>query len=279
MTDDTLTRLRCGFQGLASLGSSFEECLVAILPALNRTAKDAENWQLIFDLLHWDWEGITKQPVPIETQDNLAMILSPWKSETAAILKRQDASAQEWADALAASGVSPVEALGLAKADVAMLAEKDSSLTAVATHVSPIAAPLEIVRQYRQFYRASKMYSPDRTNALKPLLLAKEVIQKSRSQGEELAVEVAGRIAAHLAQVRRGTAKGRWVIPDPSAERQAISGFSNFMVHHILGERFGGDKAQFSSKRGIGIIEDACFYLYLLEQDRENNDREDSTNV
>ena len=276
MSSDALTQLRDGFRGLAQLGSSFEECLVAVLPALNRIVPDAENWQLVFDLLHWDWEGLGRAPVPIDLQDQLSLALSPWRSETAAILRRQDASAQEWADALNAAGLSPSEALGLAKADIEMTVEKESALTAVATHKSAIAAPLEIVRQYRQFYRASKMYSPERTNALKPLLLAKEVIQRSSSTGEDLAVEVAGRIAAHLAQVRRGTAKGRWVISSQDAERQAISEFARFLVHHLLGERFRGDKSQFSSKTGIGLIEDACFFLYLLEQEKENDSKEDS---
>jgi hypothetical protein len=269
MEKDSLGLLRSSFASLVLLDEPFEQCIIAVLPSLNRMAANAENWQLIFDLLHWDW-GATRPPVPVETQDNLALALSPWKSETAQVLASQRASAEEWAEALGANGISPMEALGLSSQDLVLTVEKESGLTQVAQSKSHLSIPLELVRQYRMFYRASKMYRPERTNALKPLLLAKEVVQRSTSSGEDLCVEVAGRIGAHMVQVRRTTAKGRWVISDQAAERQAIAEFASFVVYHLLDERFRGDKAQFSSKSGIGLIEDACYFLYLLEQDKEN---------
>lgn len=264
-----LEKLRQAFKALADLGGGFDECLVSVLPALNRLAVDTQNWQLMFDLLHWDWqEG--HLPVSPDELDQLSTQLSPF-SDQAQVVQQQQKDAQEWGEALKKSGLTPGQALSLAKLDLEMEAEKNAVLTQTAAHPSPLSLPLAIVRQYRQFYRADKRYNPSRSNALKPLLTAIGVIRKSGSDGEDLANEVAGAVLADMNQVHANTAKGRWVEPSRNVERSLIADFAGFMVYQVLGQKFRGDKSQFSSKSGIGLIEDACYFLYLMEQEKENS--------
>jgi CRISPR type I-D-associated protein Csc3/Cas10d len=102
------------------------------------------------------------------------------------------------------------------------------------------------------------------------LLLAIEVVKSSPSNGEDLVQEVLGRIVARLQQTRSKNAKGRWVVHDQTVERELIYEFAQFLIFNVLEEKFKGDKSAFSSQKKIGLIEDACYALYCIEQDKEN---------
>ncbi len=118
MTDLDLKNLRIAFAELAKSEEHFDRCVILIASSLSQLVFDAENWQMVFELLHWDWEGFGRECVRVELLDQLALALSPWKSETAKILSTQQASAAEWAEALQSAGISPMEALGLATLDM-----------------------------------------------------------------------------------------------------------------------------------------------------------------
>ena len=249
--------------------TDFERLIIKVAPMLNQ-APNADNFQFAFDALYFLWEcklNIQHHEVmPIPERDRIALKYSRFGEHQEAVIQQQIDEANQWAKDLEEAGIDdPMQTLSFSKAEAEFIVAGEQRETTVATHPSPIAIPQRIVQLYRAFYRAT---GPETTNVLKPLLLTKEVISKSSSKGEELAQEVLGRISAHMKQVRDKTAKGRWVISDRAEEMQAIVEFANFMVFHVLGEKFNGDKASFSSKKGIGLIEDACDALYRLEQDK-----------
>jgi len=249
--------------------TDFEQLIIKVAPMLNQ-APNADNFQLAFDALYFLWEcklNIQHHEVmPIPERDRIALKYSRFGEHQEAVIQQQIDEANQWAKDLEEAGIDdPMQTLSFSKAEAEFIVAGEQRETTVATHPSPIAIPQRIVQLYRAFYRAT---GPETTNVLKPLLLTKEVISKSSSKGEELAQEVLGRISAHMKQVRGKTAKGRWVISDRAEEMQAVVEFANFMVFHVLGEKFNGDKASFSSKKGIGLIEDACDALYRLEQDK-----------
>lgn len=252
---------------------SFEYGVSEVAIALNQVAPNAANFQLLFDLLYWDW---TKSRININPKnlDRICLKYSKFGEAQEYEIKEQQQSAEEWAASLEESGMSPLQALGLAKSECEFLVEKNERSTAIASHKSDIAVPLEICRLMRQFYRADKMYKPSTTNVLKPLLLAKEVIGKSpRSTGEELKELIVGRIVGFMKQVRGNTALGRWVIPSQTQEIDAITEFADFIVFNLLEQKWNGDKPRFASV-DIRLIEDAVFYLYILEQDKENSKKQ-----
>lgn len=253
----------------------FEKLIIEVATLLN-TAPNADNFQFAFDALYFLWECKLNiqhgEEIPIPERDRIALKYSRFGEHQEAVIQKQIDEANQWAKDLEGAGIDdPMQTISFSKAEAEFILAKEQRETAVATHPSPIAIPQRIVQLYRKFYRAEK-YNPDATNVLKPLLLTKEVISKSSSKGEELAQEILGRISAHMKQVRARSAKGRWVIRDLAEERQAIIEFASFMVFHVLQEKFRNDKSSFSSKRRIGLIEDACDALYRLEQDKENND-------
>ncbi len=254
----------------------FEQLIIEAATPLN-AAPNADNFQFAFDALYLLWECKLNiqhgEVIPIPERDRIALKYSRFGEHQEAVIQKQIDEANQWAKDLEAAGIKdPMLTISFSKAEAEFIVAKEQRETAVATHPSPIAIPQRIVQLYREFYRAEKRYNPETTNVLKPLLLTKEVISKSSSEGEELAQEVLGRICAHMKQVRASSAKGRWVIGDRAEERQAIIEFASFMVFHVLQEKFNGDKSSFSSKKRIGLIEDACDALYRLEQDKENND-------
>ena len=250
--------------------ADFERLIIKVAPMLNQ-APNADNFQFAFDALYFLWERKLNiqhhEVIPIPERDRIALKYSRFGEHQKAVIQKQIDEAAEWAKDLEEAGIDdPMQTLSFCQAEAEFIVAKEQHETTVATHPSPIAIPQRIVQLYREFYRAA---GPETTNVLKPLLLTKEVISKSSSKGEELAQEVLGRISAHMKQVRAGSAKGRWVISDRAEERQAIVEFSRFMIFHVLGEKFNGDKSAFSSKKGIGLIQDACDALYRLEQDKE----------
>jgi CRISPR type I-D-associated protein Csc3/Cas10d len=250
--------------------AAFDLAIKSVLGRLN-SMPNTENWQLIFDLLHWDWCDDPNRPnIPMGELDKMSLRYSKFGEHQEAVIESQIESAAQWRRDLEDSGLDPETALSLAHKESQMIIHAEAHHTAIANHPSPIAIPQAIVQKYRLFYRAEKRYNPERTNALKPLLLATEIIQRSRSQGEDLVQEVVGRIVARMQQTRSKNAKGRWVAPNQAVERKLIYEFSCFIVYNVLGERFRQDKSAFSSKNGIGLIEDACYALYCLEQDKEN---------
>lgn len=224
----------------------FEKCIAAVVSTINNNVKNAENWQLVFNVLCFDWDGNFYRPsIHVDDMDRIAMKYSPYKEQQEAIITKEIESAKEWRESLEESDLLPVEGLSLAHKEAEMIVFREESNSAIAKHKSAIAIPQRIVQLYRAFYRAEKQYNPERTNALKPLLLAIKIIRGSRSNGEDLVQEVAGRIAARLMQNRSGTAKGRWVVSDLRLERQLILEFASFMVYNVLNEKFNGDKAPF----------------------------------
>jgi len=253
----------------------FEQLIIEAATPLN-AAPNADNFQLAFDALYFLWECKLNiqhgEVIPIPERDRIVLKYSRFGEHQEAVIQKQIDEANQWAKDLEEAGIDdPMQTISFSKAEAEFIVAKEQRETAVATHPSPIAIPQRIVQLYRVFYRAEKRYNPEKTNVLKPLLLTKEVISKSSSEGEELAQEILGRISAHMKQIRGKTAKGRWVINDRAEEMRAIKEFANFMVFHVLGEKFNGDKSAFSSKKGIGLIEDACDALYRLEQDKEND--------
>lgn len=265
----TLKDIKERFLGLVKTGLSFEESAEGVNSLLCKLP-NAENYQIVFDTLHWYWEGETKNRLRPEELDRICLKLSPFREYQEAEIQKQIESANEWRDALVEAGMSPMDALSLAKVDCEVEVAIESANTAIATSKSDIAIPQEIVRLYRHFYRAAKFYNPDKTNAIKPLLLAKEVITKSSSTKEDLVQEIVGRIVARMNQVRGNNALGRYVVRNKVKEIDCIRRFADFIVYNVLEQKFSEDKSWFSSQKGIGLIEDACYYLYILEQEKEN---------
>jgi hypothetical protein len=267
--DQELKTIRAEFKTAASEAVSFEVGIAAVASKLGNLVSNADNWQMVFDVFYWDWTE-NNDHIHASELDRISLKYSPFGSAQRAVIREQIRSAEEWKEALEAAGMSPLEALSLAKLDCEMEVAAETRSTNIATSPSPIAIPQEIVMLYRTFYRAAKQYNPERRNSIMPLLLASEVISQSQSKGEDLSQEITGRIVAKMGQIYHGHAKGRWVVSDTATQAKLIKQFADFIVFHVLGERFNGDKASFSSKRGVGLIEDACYALYVLEQDKEN---------
>lgn len=126
---------------------------------------------------------------------------------------------------------------------------------------SPIAAPKAIADLIWAFYRP---VNRQRSHVLAILESAKQAVIKApkRASAEELSMLVSGRVLARMNQIRNGTAKGRWVL-GLADEREAIADFADFLVLAVLDDLWHGDRAQFSAKSGIGLIEDAVYFLML----------------
>jgi CRISPR type I-D-associated protein Csc3/Cas10d len=273
----TFTDLRADLHISCDAGKSFEESIEQLVPKINECAAQAhqykaDNWQMVIDTLAYIWweSEYRNEKISAERIDALTVKHSPYGKEALAIIAQQKQSAREWAADLEEADMNPFEALAGATQVCERVVAVAQLETALAASPSPIATPQAIVQMYRTFYRASTKYQVKMSDAIRPLRVAIDVVNRSSSKGEALAQEVTGSIAAKMRQIRAGTAQGRWVLSDKQDELAAVSQFSNFIVHNVLGQKFSGDKAQFSSRSGIGLIVDACVYLYQLEQDKEN---------
>lgn len=266
-----LNSIRNSFALLIEQGLTFEEAIASLQPLLkevitNMESRDkARQYQLIFNLLHWDYSA-KNDPIPVHEQDRIELKYSPFDQRT--VIAEQIKAAEDWAESLRENNLSPREGLSLCYAEMQMMAHKENSTKEVAKHPSAIAVPQAIVQSYRQFYRAEKRFNPERRNALRPLEVASDVINKSRSEGEELSQEIAGGVKALMCQVHNGTGKGRFVT-NGEIENSLIKEFADLVVT-ILENKFENDKALFLSKQGIGLIKDAVYAVYCLEQDKEN---------
>lgn len=270
MKDEDLKKLRSDFIQIAEQ-DGFEAGVAEVAMRLNALVGNADNWQIVFDLLYWDWTAKHENIHPSEL-DRISLKYSRFGEHQEAVIRQQVRSANEWRTALEEAGISPVQALSLARGEAEFIVDEEKAKSAIAEHPSPILIPLRLVQLYRTFYRTEKRYGFSNTDAIKPLLRAKEVISKSHrdASNEELVMAIGGDIQQLMQKIRAGSAKGRWVIPQREKERAAIYEFAEFVVHYLLAKRFRGDRSQFSSKTGIGLIEDACLYLFHLEQDKEN---------
>lgn len=263
----TMLQIKSKFYSVIESGCSFEQAISEVSEMLNQMP-NADNYQLAFDTLYWHWEEVpSREVISPKELDRIAIKYSKFGEHQEHIIQSQIDTADEWREELEAAGMSPSEALFGAKLECEFIVDTNKATTAIAASPSEIAIPQHIVLLYRMFYR-STWSNTSRTNILKPLLLAKEVISFSSSVGEELVQEIHGRIAARMKQVRNSTAIGRWVIADRIKESIAIRVFSEFIVFNVLGEKFNGDKSIFSSRK-ITLIEDACDAIYRIEQHKE----------
>ena len=256
------------FKGASKEAQSFSEALMPLLPVVNLSALNAENWQFLFDLLYFTWTGSGGEQMSTSNLDALSLKLSPFQGQQKIIGKQQQ-DAAEFAAALHHLGISPSDALSLSYKEAEMARHREALSQQAAAHPSPIPLVVELVEKSRAFYRANKRHNPSRSSVLKPLLLAKEAVLKSRSTGADLQYEVAGAIASMMAQIRGNTASGFWVINQANLERQTINEFAYFFVFHVFEGKLQGSRAEVSSQR-FKLLEDAYWALYLLEQDKEN---------
>lgn len=257
------------FKGSSKESQSFSEALMPLLPVINLSAPNADNWQLLFDLLYFTWTGEGGDQVSVADLDALSLKLSPFRQQGAAVITNQQQDAVEFVAALNHLGINPSEALGLCQKETQMMSSREDFLQGVVNSPSPMPLVMALVKAIRAFYRANKRHNPSRSSVLKPLLLAKEAVLKSRSTGADLQYEVAGAIASMMSQVRNNTASGFWVINQANLERQAINEFAYFFVFHVFEGKLQGSRAEVSSQR-FKLLEDSYWALYLLEQDKEN---------
>jgi hypothetical protein len=266
---ELLEATRKSFKSLRDSGKlDFSECIICITPTINNLARDKENWQIIFDLLYWDWCE-SQSSISPEVLDKLSINLSPFSDQNIEV-EHQQKAADDWIRALNESDISPEETLSLSKSFLSDYAKKEDVKTNIATSSSSLAIPQALVHLYMRFYRSSKMFAPDRVDCIRPLLAAIDCIKKSPSSGEELKQEIQGVLAAKMQQIHAGTAKGKWIYDyqERDLERKAISDFASFLVFNVLEQKLRNDKAQFSSAYG-SLLQNACECLYRLELDKE----------
>lgn len=138
--------------------------------------------------------------------------------------------------------------------------------------MSEINHPRRLVELYRKFYRAE--FKPNSRasarGATKPFHLASQIIVNTDStlKGQPLIDAIAARIMKLMQQCHGNTAEGYWVIADPSLERQAIIDFAEYLVVNVFEQSFNGDRARLQGRQ-LGYLEDACEFVYRLEQDKE----------
>ena len=141
---------------------------------------------------------------------------------------------------------------------------------------SALNHPKKLTDLYRAFYRANKSYNPKANAVLKPVDIASETILKAEStmfQGDALIAVVAAEVFKLMDRVHNSTAEGRWVVSDREKERQLVLDFARYFVVDVFEEAFSGDRARLAGRQ-INLIRDTCEFLYRLEQDKENQERQ-----
>ncbi len=141
---------------------------------------------------------------------------------------------------------------------------------------SALNHPKKLTDLYRSFYRANKAYNPKANAVLKPVDIASETILKAEStmfQGDALIAVVAAEVFKLMDRVHNSTAEGRWVVSDREKERQLVLDFARYFVVDVFEEAFSGDRARLAGRQ-INLIRDTCEFLYRLEQDKENQERQ-----
>jgi len=141
---------------------------------------------------------------------------------------------------------------------------------------SSLNHPNKLTELYRQFYRANKRYNPKSNAVLKPIDIAAETILKAELsvfQGETLVMAVAAEVFKLMDRVHSSTAEGRWVLSKREQERQAVLDFARYFVVEVFEKSFAGDRARLAGRQ-LNLIRDTCEFLYRLEDDKENKDKD-----
>ena len=205
----TLETIRNTFAKSISTREDFEYGISEVAQMINGAAPNAANFQLIFDLLYWDWTA-KHPPIDPKDLDRITLKYSSFGESQEAEINSQVKAAKEFAGALANNEITPGQALNLSMLELEMVVDRNSYFSASAKSKSHLTIPMEICRLLRNFYRAKDKYNPSATNVLRPLYLAKEVVQKSgQANGEELKQQIVGRISAFMRQIRANTEIGR----------------------------------------------------------------------
>ncbi|MBE9213240.1 type I-D CRISPR-associated protein Cas10d/Csc3 [Plectonema cf. radiosum LEGE 06105] len=141
---------------------------------------------------------------------------------------------------------------------------------------SPLNHPKKLTDLYRKFYRANKRYNPKSNAVLKPIDIAAETILKAETSvfsGETLVVAVAAEVFKLMDRVHANTADGRWVMSKREEERQAVLDFARYFVMNVFEQSFAGDRARLAGRQ-LNLIKDTCEFLYRLEDDKENANKD-----
>jgi CRISPR-associated protein Csc3 len=144
---------------------------------------------------------------------------------------------------------------------------------------SQLNHPKKLTELYRKFYRANKRYNPKANAVLKPIdIAAKTILEADLSfQGEVMVHMVAAEVFKLMERVHASTAEGRWIFKNREEERQAILEFAQYFVVEVFEKSFAGDRARLAGRQ-INLIRDTCEFLYRLEDDRENRNRNAQSN-
>jgi CRISPR-associated protein Csc3 len=144
---------------------------------------------------------------------------------------------------------------------------------------SQLNHPRKLTELYRQFYRANKRYNPKANAILKPIEIASKTILEAdlSFQGEVMVHMVAAEVFKLMDRVHSSTAEGRWMFKNREEERQAILEFAQYFVEEVFEKSFAGDRARLAGRQ-INLIRDTCEFLYRLEDDRENRNRNVQSN-
>ncbi|WP_017326896.1 type I-D CRISPR-associated protein Cas10d/Csc3 [Synechococcus sp. PCC 7336] len=141
--------------------------------------------------------------------------------------------------------------------------------------------PKQLTELYRQFYRANKRYNPKANAVLKPIDIAADTILKAESSmfhDEALVTVVAAEVFKLMDRVHASTAEGRWVVSKREEERQKVLDFARYFVVDVFEQAFAGDRARLAGRQ-LNLIRDTCEFLYRLEQDRENQASDSTSNT
>ncbi|WP_445248421.1 type I-D CRISPR-associated protein Cas10d/Csc3 [Microcoleus sp. OTE_8_concoct_300] len=146
------------------------------------------------------------------------------------------------------------------------------------TTASSLNHPQKLTDLYRRFYRANKRYNPKANAILKPIDIAsKTILEADRSfQCESLVLAVAAEVSKLMDRVHSSTAEGRWIFSNREKEREAVLEFARYFVEEVFEKSFAGDRARLAGRQ-INLIRDTCEFLYRLENDKDNRDRDDKS--
>ncbi|BDA71403.1 hypothetical protein CAL7716_055690 [Calothrix sp. PCC 7716] len=141
---------------------------------------------------------------------------------------------------------------------------------------SQLNHPYKLTQLYRKFYRANKRYNPKSNAVLKPIDVAAETILKAEMSifsGETLIAAVAAEVFKLMDRVHSSTAEGRWMMSKREEERQAVLDFARYLVVEVFEKSFAGDRARLAGRQ-LNLLRDTCEFLYRLEDDKENQNKE-----
>ncbi|MGF1991803.1 MAG: type I-D CRISPR-associated protein Cas10d/Csc3 [Nostoc sp. ZfuVER08] len=144
---------------------------------------------------------------------------------------------------------------------------------------SSLNHPKKLTELYRRFYRANKRYNPKSNAVLKPIDIAAETILKAELSvfhGETLVAAVAAEVFKLMDRVHSSTAEGRWIMSKREEERLAVLEFARYFVEEVFEKSFAGDRARLAGRQ-INLIRDTCEFLYRLEDDKENLERNEKS--